>query len=94
MTLKPLKLLECKQLVGSTPKTLDGSLLPDVIPTWGPEYKIYIEFKINSWINGWGCIFSFTSLSAGLFTRHPQYGRTDVLTLNTNINVQRLVSKS
>ena len=82
---------ECKQLVGSTPRKNDGNLLPDVIPRWGPEYEIRVDFKINSWVNDWGVILSFTSYSVSLRTNNPRWlpNGTGVVSLFNNVDIER-----
>ena len=85
-------------MIGNTTisPTRDNQLeIPNVLPliSWGPEYEISLDIKINSWINDYGSIFRFTSKngdygqignrSPGLWTKK---GTSDTLYVKTDIN--------
>ena len=51
------------EIVDSTPINItNDSLLYNSLPTWGPEFEINVEIKINSWIGDWGSIFCFKAI--------------------------------
>ena len=65
----------------------------DSLPTWGPEFEMQVEIKINSWIDSWGSIFTFKAIDGnvgeigqripGIWTKA---GTNDSLYLSTHIN--------
>ena len=65
----------------------------DSLPTWGPEFEMQVEIKINSWIDSWGSIFTFKAIDGnvgeigqripGIWT---EAGTNDSLYLSTHIN--------
>ena len=78
------------EIIGPTLQAVSRNNLLHNISVWGPEFEIYLELKIHSWVRGWASILRFQAIDGddqtlgqripALFTRASQRNKIHVAT--------------
>ena len=92
VNLVSLNFIFFSEIIGPTLQAVSRNNLLHNISVWGPEFEIYLELRIHSWVRGWASILRFQAIDGddqtlgqrvpALFTRASQRNKIHV---GTNI---------